>query len=261
MKINLSPFLILLTLFTLSSCATKNFYQVLKTSTTNGKITETEVLFENKHCVISYDLMNTGGNPGFYFYNKTNDIITIELDKTFFIRNGESFPYFKNRVTSYSNARTALAPVVSVVYSNSISNPIEIGSAASARVETNYPQMQQMSIPPRTKMRVQEYLITNSQYQDCAYEVYPKKKEVKTLKFTAEDSPLSFSNFITYTAGGETISYETQFFVEEITNYPSGQAIIVVKKDDCGNALPNPLVQMRFSGPNYFFLPYSKDAK
>jgi hypothetical protein len=261
MKNTITPFLILLAIFSLSSCASKNFYQVHKASPINGKITESAVLFENKHCIVSYDLMNMGGNSGFYFYNKTNDFITIQLDKTFFIRNGESFPYFKNRSTSYSYSRAASASIGGVYSNGMSSNPAVIGGQSASGVETNYPQIQQMIIPPLTKMRVQEYAITEWKYQDCEYNVYPSRKEVQTLKFSEADSPLEFSNLITYTSGGETINYENQFFVEEITNYPEAEATILIRKDDCGNSLYAPLKSMRFSGPNYFYLSYGRAFK
>jgi len=205
--------------------------------------------------------MNVGGNSGFYFYNKTNDFITIELDKTFFIRNGESFPYFKNRSTTYSYSRAVSASMGGVYSNGTSSNPGAIGNQSASGVETNYPQMQQMIIPPLTKMRVEEYVITEWQYQDCDYNVYPSRKEVETLKFSEEESPLEFSNLITYTSGAETINYENQFFVEEITNYPEVEATTLLRKNDCGKTLNTPVRRLRVFGPNYFYLSYERAFK
>ena len=52
---------------------------------------------------------------------------------------------------------------------------------------------------------------------------YPKKKEIKTKLFTAEKSPLVFSNRITYEIKGNSRIVENDFFVSGITNYPESE--------------------------------------
>ena len=81
---------------------------------------------------------------------------------------------------------------------------------------------------------------------------------MRTLKFDGAKSPIEFSNLITYVSGNDNINFETAYFVEEITNYPSCEASNRVDKDDCGERLYIAICEFRFRDPSYFFLTYNR---
>jgi hypothetical protein len=258
-KNNTLIFLTLTLAWLLSSCAPTEYFQVYKASPKNAQITKNSVDFENAHCIVSYNLLTRGGNPGFSFFNKTNDFITIQLDKTFFIRNSEASPYFLNRTYSYSYSSSAS---VAGLYTNGISSaPAAVASASARGSETSFTQTREIMVPPLTQVTIQEYAVSSARYRECDYLAFPSKKDVRTLKFNEAKSPIKFSNLITYESGNDTVSFETAFFVEEITNYPSSEATIRVNKNDCGKTLYTPVTKFRFDSPNYFFLPYYRSVK
>ena len=90
--------IVAISLISLSSCGSA-YYQVYKVISADDIITkDQEMVFENADCVIYYDLWDDGGNMSFEFYNKTDHDILINLEHSFFILNGISHDYYKNRV-------------------------------------------------------------------------------------------------------------------------------------------------------------------
>ena len=102
MKCKITVILTALTVGLLTSCAT-NFYQVYQvTPTANIEANENYLIFEDENCKVSYDLWSNGGNIGFRCFNKTDEDIYLDLEKSYFILNGTAYNYYKNRVFTKS---------------------------------------------------------------------------------------------------------------------------------------------------------------
>ncbi|MEI2421245.1 hypothetical protein V6O07_13310, partial [Arthrospira platensis SPKY2] len=65
---------------------------------------ENNLVYEDENCVISYNFWDEGGDFGFKFYNKTDKKIFIDLSDSYFILNGISNNYFKDRIYSFSSS-------------------------------------------------------------------------------------------------------------------------------------------------------------
>lgn len=95
-----------LVLFILSSCSSTSFYQVYKAEPISESITKVNFFnYEDENCIVSYDFWDNGGNMGFKFYNKSNKNIYLNLAECFYVINGNSYDYYKNRV--YTNSITS----------------------------------------------------------------------------------------------------------------------------------------------------------
>ena len=85
-----------------ASCASKQYYQLYNVSPVADTFTDEEAFFyEDDICKITYDLWANGGDIGFNFYNKTNQEIEVNLNKSYFVLNGYAHRYFKNRIFNY----------------------------------------------------------------------------------------------------------------------------------------------------------------
>lgn len=84
---------------------TKPVNNLDKTSKTNGGL-----LYEDANCAVFYKFWGNGGNAGFEFYNKTDQIIYLDLSKTFFIKNGVAYDYYENKtITNTESSNTAVS--------------------------------------------------------------------------------------------------------------------------------------------------------
>lgn len=225
------------------------YYQIYRT-VPDGKIKmwDNELVYEDENCIVSYNLWSNGGNIGFLFHNKTNENIIINLDQSFFVRNGEAFNYYKDRVftTSYSvgsskgksasasksahlsHAATGwgfwggLFETVSASAAASLSATATTFTSASTSSSISFNEQKSVIIPPKTAKRFFEYNIVESVYRDCDLFLFPKKREIRTLSFSENESPYVFSNRIAYSLSNidEVILIENGFYVSDITNYP-----------------------------------------
>ncbi len=209
----------------------------------NAPITQTNggVLYEDEDCAIFYKFWNEGGNPGFEFYNKTNKIIYIDLSKTFFIKNGVAYDYFKQQtVTNTKTSSTSTSATHSYglsatrSYSASISqyyagnfgympittlNPIASNATASATKSATA-----TAINSTTQTSAIAFSSSVSTTNNPILSIPPKSSKVicnfsitaheiidcnlkyypeqsSTIEYTIENSPIVFANYITFKVG------------------------------------------------------------
>jgi hypothetical protein len=250
-------FLLLLTII-LTSCASKNYYQVYKANAEKGKPEANGIVFEDDNCRVVYNLWKDGGDIGFGIQNKTSKDLTLDLTKTFFVINGIAYEYFQNRVFSKSSIFLAASSTYSTPYSRYRNTITSVGGTSSSSHGTSYAEKPKLTIPPMTMVLVSEFNITEYRYINCDLRKFPSKKEIKTLRFEKENSPFIFNNLITYSTATDTIRLENNFYISEITNLPESSVIKNIDTTACGTLLLSPIKVFTVSAPDKFYFKYSK---
>ena len=305
----------------LQSCGTTYEYiQILSTKPVNNvektTLTNGGVLYEDENCAVFYKFWTQGGDAGFEFYNKTDEIIYLDLTKTFFIKNGVAYDYYTDKtVTDTKTSQTSstiaygYAHSASSTYSASISqyyagnfgqmpittyspmaSGVSIGASKSfvgSLFKTNsttttmgrstsvsITEQPILAIPPKSSKFVQNYSIISNEYVSCDLKYYPESRD--NLTFDSSNSPVTFSNYITYTKGdkSEEISLENQFYVSEITNYAKQDVTTYVKRETpCENILTPAAISRQKTAPliydayinagdaSSFYMPYRVFSK
>lgn len=256
----------------LFSCTTTSYYQVYKT-TPNEKLVlkDKALVYEDENCRISYNLWDDGGNIGFIFYNKTNKNIYLNLDECFFVLNGVSYDYYKNRTVtnstsseiSSSKSATVSKAETGINYSNLIqTNQITainaVGRTASSGYSVSFNEKKIICIPFHTSKTITEYKINQSLFRDCDLYKYPTKKLIKTMNFTKSESPLVFSNRISYAVGimDKFLNLENEFYVSEITNYPENEITETKVDEYCKEKGITSSKYFKIASPDKFYIQY-----
>ncbi|MEI8084694.1 MAG: hypothetical protein WCG93_00630 [Paludibacter sp.] len=258
---------------TMSSCmTTENFYQVYKTTAdANIALKDNQLVYEDNNCKVIYNQWEDGGDIGFLLYNKTETNIYLNLEECFFISNGMAYNYFKNRVyTTSSNSGSAQSvgkSMTGVNYLQLIQTNSAVENTMSSRgksVSSN--EEKTVCIPALSSKQIKEYSIKEFLYRDCDLYIHPTKKQIKTLTFSAANSPLTYSNRIEYKVGqtGKPIKFENKFFVSDITNYPQSEMIESKLDKNCGEVVDpynNTYIQyFKNSSPDKFYIKYAKEG-
>src|SRR5258705_914891 len=178
---------LLLSIF-LASCTVTNYYQVYKANSENGTFAKDKIIFEDKNCSVTYNLWAEGGDIGFSIYNKTDNDMTVDLTKTFFVLNEVAYEYYQNRTyTKSSSSGTTLTSYPYYYYS--YWTPSKASGTNSTSYSTSFGEKSELTIPSQTLVKVSEYHISNSRYANCDLAKYPSRSKVKTLKFDNLNSP------------------------------------------------------------------------
>lgn len=186
-------FLILMALIAMCSCEVTRkytFYQVFKTTpvdNSNLAATSDGMVYEDENCMISYAFWAKNGNAGFSIFNKTDKVLCIDMNKSFFVRNGEAFNYYPAQASE--GEKVDFQPII--------------------------------AIPPKAYRSVKLQDIWNMLYVDCDLDRYPAT--FASISFDSADSPIRFSNYLTYNFGEGTPEavIENKFYVSRVTNYAS----------------------------------------
>ncbi len=249
MKNHYSPLCVLALCALLSSCGTTYKYVQICTAepianATAAQKTETGLVYENNDCKVSYYFWGNGGDAGFAFYNKTDQVIHIDLSQTFFMNNGVVYDYYtpsvvtktatSNTISSvtteedeayYASASTLVGASKSVEFSSNFGavlfgSQTKTKTAYFGRSESVSTEKQAIiSIPPKAYRIVSLYAIREQLIYDCDLNNYPEQSA--HLTYSAENSPLTFSNYITYRVGDseDKQAIENKFYISEVANY------------------------------------------
>lgn len=278
----------------LSSCS-KEFYQVLTAESQSVETQQTDMVYEDENCKITYNLWASHGNAGFIFYNKTDKNIIVNLQESFFIFNGYANNYYLDRTYVYGKSTrvgfgksfgksanysetlsgtlygTWLGYDASVSASASGAIGVSQSSAAQIQAETNasveIKEQNKVCIPPKTAKLFYEYQILDNIYRECGLLLAPKKSGVKHLKYTNANSPIKFGNVICYKIGenGLPIVVNNDFYVADIVNITAGAFAtdIKIEKDCMGKSYRASRYKTvcKEQVPNKFYIKYIQNAK
>jgi hypothetical protein len=233
------------------------------------------MVYEDENCAIFYKFWSNGGDAGFEFYNKSKSIIYIDLSKTFFIKNGVAYDYYTDKTVTntksshttttksetyglsatrsysasisqhYSGHRpaTTYAPTATNVQvsggisatalkRNTTSTTTSTGNSTSVSVASS----PILAIPPKSSKVVRQFSLISHEYISCDLQYYPAEND--KITFTKENSPLVFSNYITFKVGEKTKTVENSFYVAEICNYVKYDVTDYIKREKiCENIL------------------------
>ena len=270
----------ILTTLLLSSCSSYIYYQVLKTTPISKEmnVTVKGIVYEDINCIITYNLWSEGGNIGFKFYNKTDNDIYLNLEKCFFVKNGEANTYFRNRTFTSSNTVgssqsigiSGSKSVTGYNYLDLLQTNSKSANSSVASVETNgaavsYGELKVVCIPSKTYKIIKEYKILENTFRDCDLIRYPGHNEIKAFTFTIENSPVVCSNEIEYKVGlnSSAINIENKFYISEITNYPEDEIIKRNEESYCDETISNPgtISYFKNSSVDKFVIKYYKQGE
>ena len=247
------PFLILP--FLLTSCIEPYYYQLYKITADNGTIIKNKIVYEDDNCTVQYNLWEEGGNVGFSIFNKTESDLTVYLNKTFFVLNGVAQEYFQNRIFTISaNRGSTVTSYNYPIYWNH--NLAKVESENSIGTSTSYSEKPQVTIPSKTRITISEYRVSQTPYFECEFDEYPTPRNIKTLQFDISNSPFIFYNLITYSNTTDTLRFENNFHVSEITNYPKSLMFDKIDTTFCGEDLNVPIHFLKHSSPDKFYIKY-----
>lgn len=263
-------FLLLASLLQVSCSYTSYNYQLCQIK---GSLPENAVgsfIDSNEDCTIEYDFWCANGNPGFKFTNKTDSLIYIDLSKTFFIKNGYAFNYFLNRTTSTTSSKTTQATTqasksVYGYFANYLTyapGKISVAGAITDAVgisnSISILESEVIIIPPHASKVISEYNIMSDAYADCDFLSDVKKKKPESVEFELINSPIVFSNYITYQVGvsGKPHSTSNQFYVAKITNYHPDD-FLESQESGCDNDYIKERIHVfKYGRPNSFYNKY-----
>lgn len=251
----------------LTSCQPTLFYQVYETMPKNLKKESKTLVFENEHCSVSYNLWSNEGNPGFVFYNKTNELIHIHLDESFFVINGSAFDYFQNRIFSSSSATsTQSTKTNSITQWGGWLTALNVQQQSSVAINNQNGitelESRTITIPPKTSKSISEFRINDVLFRSCDLLLFPTSKQIKSLTYNEDNTPIQFYNLISFKVGQATTPQQIRhdFYVSSITNYSDKDFYKFENDEFCGKKSQTKTRYFAHNAPERFYLEYIKNT-
>lgn len=241
-------------IFLLQSCSsTKSFYQHFETKSENMSIENEHYVFENDDLKITYNLWAEYGQLYFTVMNKTNEILSIDLTQSFFVVNDFAYDYYKDvqvgESSSYATNYTYASQYTDYNHSGEIYN-----TEKSASVYSYVSNSQKtLRIPSGYYKQINKYNLINDYFRVCGIKSYPGRREHPAKSFSKEDTPLRFSNIITYKIGEKENQIENTFYVSQISIFRYSEYIETQDFYECEKKVGTGLAFKYQNSRNYFY--------
>jgi len=242
-----------------TSCAPVTYYQLYETKSVGSTQNKHYTVFEDEYCRLSYDLWSKGGDAGFTIYNKTDDYITLDLSKSFFVVNGEVYDYYLDRRYTVSSGATVSAGGAQSIPYYWSTGTLAVGASSSTSSSSSISEKDTRILPPKTYLKIKQFAITNFRYRDCDFVSYPASDKFSTVTFEPSESPYHFYNLINYLIDDSvSVEMKNEFYVEKISNYPKKLFIGYYDKGKCGETYRYAMPFFMHSGSDKFYLEYKR---
>jgi hypothetical protein len=211
---------------TLSSCSPTVFFQVYEAYSKDVQFDGDIYKYEDDFIIIGYNLWDSNGDIGFYFYNKTDSAISIDLAKSYYVVNATAFDYYQQRISTNSFTNITHFDSYYYNYYGVYYKKSAVSTGSSSQI--SYREKSIINIPPNAGKSISEYSIVSELYRDCNLYRFPKKKSHNSVTFNETDSPLKFYNYLTYSFDGDLENkhvIKNEFWVTQITNYTKDQMV------------------------------------
>lgn len=254
----------------LTSC-TKTYYQVYDVNSESLKQEDNSLVYENSDMKVMYNLWGENGRVGFILQNKTDKDLFVDMDKTFFILNGEANDYFKNREYSASMANAAYFDYsLNKTYSASsgfwptqyyvpmLSAFARVIKGRTTGITTKEKQI--VCIPANAYKVISEYNVSPRFVKTCVRSKDFPRNTANVANYSESSSPVKFKNRIAYSFDSDCKNLqhvENSFYISGVTNYSNKAATEKVKEQtDCYSAQKRQRKYFKIGGPNKFYRTY-----
>ena len=238
---------------------------------------DNSLVYENNDLKVMYNLWGENGSVGFILQNKTDKDLFVDMDKTFFIFNGQANDYFKNR--EYSAATTDVA---SVGYGFSQTYwgvngfwPTQNYVPTTASALTKLMKGQSHGITTKEKLIVcipahaykviSEYKVSPRFVKTCERSKDFPKRTANVANYSESSSPVKFKNRIAYSFDSDCKNLqhiENSFYVSSVTNYSKKAAVEKVReKTDCYSSQKQKRQYFKIGGPDKFYKTYQSQGR
>ncbi|MBO4306852.1 MAG: hypothetical protein J5848_00895 [Bacteroidales bacterium] len=262
----------------MTGCSQKTYYQVYQTKPVNEdqiQIGLNGVVHEDAYCKVTYNFFTYEGNAGFWITNKTDSVMYVNLAECFFTLNGATRDYFLNRQWTQTESRT-----LSISYERAekktkkkerrraegaeatlyTTNAGSAGTSTSSSTATTINERSVIMIPPRGTKYFSEYHIWSDMISIAGVKETPSASKPSGTTFTAENSPITFTSYVTYSIGrgGNAVHFDDQFYVSEIINVNSKAMFDEVRVTDAHGRKGEKVQQIRYSTADRFYVTYRR---
>lgn len=210
-----------LLIFFLTSCYSQTYIQEYNIHSDDVVFTNNNLAYENDDCELNYSFDD--GSMRISVINKTDKNLYLDMTKSAFIRNSESFNYYSGITLIYPSREYNVSfkkdsIKETFLYQKQVL-PIKHNGSLKEIYVADVPMI---CIPPKAYVTLNRFNIFYNFNIQYSKELEMRPKEVsEILYFEENNSPLSFRNRIAYSVGDKAteINYiDNLFFVRSIQN-------------------------------------------
>jgi hypothetical protein len=240
----------------LSSCSIQNYFQEFETTAIGGTVTEDWIYFEDSYCRYAYNLWSNGGEVEFSVFNKTKEDVVVDLSKCFFVLNGLAMEYYRNESYTVGSVVQVRKGRVGAVANGSVAIGTTKEVSFTDGTSTTRNEKQFLTIPANTRIELSSFQVRSSRYNDCDLKKYPTSRKSTSVSFDQDNSPIIFSNIVTYYIQGDTLRSQHDFFVEKITEKHATVMQGYSDTTKCGEKRLSPIKVFKNPAADKFYIEY-----
>ena len=274
----------------LASCS--SYYQIATISSDNVKLNDNgEYSYRVGDIVVYYNFWSEYGSMSFIVENNSSMDIMIDISKSFFVKNGFAYDYYKNRTDVYTYAAVSTTSSKRWSTASSSSNNTSVNSyveslsgvvvagqeisssygvsnrntmavsnaAASMHVHSiEYKESDHVTIPAHSAKVFGEYSVTSGEFVKCGLIRNPSGREDSIANYNETNSPIVIENRLIFIVNGQELPVNSKFYVSRFENLPERKVLRDEYLVDCsGKKIGYSQKVNLFAQSNRYFVKYT----
>lgn len=263
------------------SCSYSNYQQISTLESNQVRMDSTGQYMVNEDFVtIKYDFWAKSGSVSFWVVNNTKEDVYLDLSKSYLIKNGAAYDYYRNRIFKVSSSSgisegASVSASVGVgigvtkdgawvrdVHSNTSAKKSASVSAYAYTMNekgTEFVEQRIVCIPSESYKYFDEYNVSSQLYRECGFGRFPSSDEESIKEFDIHNSPMVIDNRLVFVKDNVEIPVSHIFYISKIQNIAQNDALVETYPKDCqGNQSIEPVYYHKLGGPNRFYVVYKR---
>jgi hypothetical protein len=212
-------------LLVLTSCAPGNYaqnFQVASVKSPTLQASDEGLIHRNNDLTLTYTFWEKGGEMAYIIQNKSDEIIYIDLKRSFFIKNGAANTYYIDK----KRTSTELSGEAEKEEYEFLGVEQEEASYESSSTSVEVANKAKIAIPPKSHKSISRFSLTTSVFDYCGLDQgFSNFEELThTKEFDRQSSPLIFENYLKYSFDKDLEEVKTirnAFYVSKVENVKS----------------------------------------
>ena len=234
-------------------------YQVISVKSPVFKEANNSMIYENEDLRLQYDLWGDLGRLKYSVYNKRDEILYLDLKRSFFIKNGVAHDYYVNKTRTVSEGVSSEGRRVTIT---------DQGAKGATYSETTKKELaienkKTIAIPPKSSKEVFYFNLKNNLFSYCELEDYPEWEDTTQVTFNGSNTPLSFENYLTYSLDNDLKNpkkVSNEFWVHRIENMDGANFTKEIEKvEPCDSTETYEVEVTPHKASNRFYIEYPDD--
>ncbi len=212
-------------------------YQVVSVKSPSLEKKDKGLVYKKDNVTLNYNLWGSQGNLKYQIVNQSNEIMYVDLKRSFFIKDSNAYSYHPNQTTQtkpslYLNPDKERQQDDTLIVQGLYPSVDRLNEGSE---KTDLSSKETIMVPPKSKKTILSFKVKQDIFEFCDLKRDVSRADTAVKNFSMGNTPMTFENYLVYSFDKNfenTSKIRNKFWVEKLTNLDSYNFVVETEKPD-----------------------------